>query len=67
MEVQGPRIAHRRSDTGVNKITSGAIRKISCVIFKGSLYSKEKECPTAAHINLDKSQKHRVKKQVTKE
>ena len=30
-------------------------------IFDGLLYSKEKECPTATHINLGKSQKHGIK------
>lgn len=44
MEAQGPRIDHRGSHT------QGQNRKIDGGIFKGSPYSKEKECPIAAHI-----------------
>jgi len=52
MKEQGPRIDLRES---YNRGDSG---KISCGIVNGSLYSKEKECPTALHVHLDKSQKH---------
>jgi len=52
MKEQGPRIDLRES------YSRGDSGKISCGIVNGSLYSKEKECPTALHVHLDKSQKH---------
>lgn len=52
MEEQGPKIDPRES---YNR--GGQNGKINC-IFNGSLYSKEKEYPTALHVNLDKSQEH---------
>lgn len=54
MKEQRPRIDRRES---YNRGDSGKIR---CGIVNGSLHSKEKECPTALHVHLDKSQKHSI-------
>lgn len=55
MEEQGPRIDLRES---YNRGGQGG--KIHCGIVHGSLSSKEKECPTALHVLLDKSQEHDI-------
>lgn len=53
MEEQGPRLRESYNRGG----QSG---KINCGIVSGSLYTKEKECPTAVHVHLNKSQKRNI-------